>query len=161
MREIPREGGNQAFLLKALHEAGGELEEEFYGLRPAQLAWHREGEWSLIQIAGHLRDNEQQTLAYLRAIAANEAPALEVVDLEGQADESCYEPLDLHDLLYGFAGLRQELLYLLYRLPPEAWQRGGEHPYRGTLTIAQLVRELNEHDLGHLWQIQKIKEAMG
>ena len=62
LRELPRDGDNHAFLLKALREASGELEGEFYNLRPSQLAWHEPDEWSLVQIAGHLRDREESNL---------------------------------------------------------------------------------------------------
>lgn len=160
MREIPRDGNNHAFLIKALREAGNELEEEFYGVRPHQLDQHYEDIWSLRRIAGHLKDNEELTLAYLEAIASGATPTLEVVDLEARAQDGEYEGVDLDDLLYGFAGLRQHVLYLLHGLAPDEWQRGGTHPYRGIITVAALVRELNEHDLNHLWQILRIKESM-
>ncbi len=38
--------------------------------------------------------------------------------------------------------------------------RKGRHPYWGTVTIAQLVREQNEHDLEHLWQARNIRESL-
>jgi hypothetical protein len=40
------------------------------------------------------------------------------------------------------------------------WERQGEHPYRGPISVGQIVREMNEHDLAHLWQIMKIKQAL-
>ncbi len=160
LREIPRDASNHSFLLKALREASGELEGEFYNLRPRQLAWREGDEWSLIQIAGHLRDREEMALNYLRAIVSRRRPILDVVDLEGLVEENDYQPRDLHDLLYEYADLRERSLHLLYNLSEQQWLREGDHPYRGTLSIAQIVKEMNEHDLAHLWQIMKIKQVL-
>jgi hypothetical protein len=160
LREIPRDGDNHAFLIKALHEAGNELEGEFYGLRPRQLTARLGSGWSLKQIAGHLRDKEELTLSYVRAIISSRKPRLDVVDLEALVDDGDYDRLDLHEALYGYSDCRQNLLYLLHDLSQRQWERTGEHPYRGALSVGQLVRELNEHDLAHLWQVQRIKQAL-
>ena len=160
LREIPRGGDNHAFLIKALNEAGNELAGEFYGLRPRQLRARIGDGWSLKQIAGHLRDKEEVTLSYVRAIISSRRAVLEVVDLEALADDGEYQHLDLHEALYTFSDLRENLVYILHNLSPRQWQRSGSHPYRGTLSIADLVRELNEHDLAHLWQVQRIKQAI-
>jgi hypothetical protein len=160
LREIPPDANNHAFLLKALREASGEIEGEFYNLRPRELSWRDGDEWSLVQIAGHLRDREEMTLHYLRSITSRRRPLLEAVDFEALVEENDYQPRDLHDLLYGYADLRERVLYLLYNLSEHQWLREGEHPYRGALSVAQIVKEMNEHDLAHLWQIMKIKQAL-
>jgi hypothetical protein len=160
LREIPRDGNNHAFLLKALREASGELEGEFYNLRPRQLAWRDGDEWSLVQIAGHLRDREDMHLTYLRAIISSRRPRLDVVDLEALVEDNDYQPRELHDLLYELSDLRERALYLLYNLSDYQWRREGEHPYRGRLSVEQIVKEMNEHDLAHLWQVMKLKQVL-
>jgi DinB family protein len=160
LREIPRDGDNHAFLLKALHEASGELESEFYNLRPAQLGWHDADCWSLVQIAGHLRDREDMHLTYLRAIVSSRSPELDAVDFEVLVEENDYRPNQVHDLLYGYAELRERALYMLYNLSGNQWRREGLHPYRGKLSIEQIVKEMNEHDLAHLWQVQRLKQSL-
>lgn len=160
LREIPRGGDNHAFLLKALHEAGGELEGEFYNLRAKELAWHENDEWSLIQIAGHLRDREEMHLDYLQSILSSRRPVLHVVDLASLVEENDYRPEQLHELLYGYSELRERTLYRLYNLSPRQWLREGQHPYRGAISIEQIVKEMNEHDLAHLWQIMRHKGAL-
>jgi DinB superfamily len=160
LREIPRDGDNHAFLLKALHEASGELEGEFYNLRRAQLAWHEPDGWSLAQIAGHLRDREQMHLDYLRGIVSSRDCILEAIDFEAMVDENGYGPEEAHNLLYGYAELRERALYTLYNLSGNQWRRTGRHPYRGSLSIEQIVKEMNEHDLAHLWQVKRLKAAL-
>jgi len=117
------------------------LEGEFYNLRPRQLSWRPDNGWSLLEIAGHLRDNEELTLGYLRAIISSRRPLLEVVDLEGFVEEGRYRRLDLHEALYTFSELRQRLVYLLHELSEHQWRRGGQHPYRDTVSVGQIVRE--------------------
>src|SRR6266567_6939982 len=160
LREIPRGGDNHAFLLKALHEASGELEGEFYNLHARQLSWHERDEWSLVQIAGHLRDREEMHLSYLGAIVSSRRPLLDIVDFEALVEENDYKPDQIHDLLYGYAELRERALYRLYNLSASQWRREGRHPYRGMLTIEQIVKEMNEHDLAHLWQVMRLKSAL-
>jgi DinB superfamily len=160
LREIPRGGDNHAFLLKALHEASGELEGEFYNLTPRQLAYHDLDEWSLIQIAGHLRDREEYVLEQLQTILSTRSPELRAIDLESIVEENDYSPNAIHELLYGYLDLRERALYRLYDLSPAQWTRGGEHPYRGRLTVEQIVKEMNEHDLAHLWQVMRLKQAL-
>lgn len=160
LREIPRDGDNHAFLLKALHEAGDELGSEFYNLSPRQLSRKERDEWSLIQIAGHLRDREQVHLSYLQAILSSRRPVLDVVDFAQMVEDGDYQPRELREFLYAFAELRERCLYLLYDLSNRQWQREGEHPYRGALNISQIVKEMNEHDLAHLWQVKRLKERI-
>jgi hypothetical protein len=160
LREIPRDGDNHAFLLKALREAAEELEGEFYNLPRRQLTERQGDEWSLIQIAGHLRDREELNLNYLRRMISSRRPLLEIVDLESLVEENAYTPSDLSGLLYGFSDARQNAIYLLYNLSDRQWRREGDHPYRGALRVDQLVKEMNEHDLAHLWQVKRLKQAL-
>jgi hypothetical protein len=160
LREIPRGGDNHAFLLKALHEASGELEGEFYNLSRGQLGFHDPYEWSLIQIAGHLRDREECCLEQLQSILSSRSPELRAVDFETIVEENDYQPEQIHELLYGYAEFRERVLYRLYGLSPDQWHRSGRHPYRGRISVEQIVKEMNEHDLAHLWQVMRLKQAL-
>jgi hypothetical protein len=44
-------------------------------------------------------------------------------------------------------------------LPPADWQRGGEHPARGRLSIDMLVAHLAWHDDNHLEQLTRALEG--
>jgi hypothetical protein len=50
-------------------------------------------------------------------------------------------------------------VYLLWSLDESDWERAGIHPYLGPLTITQVAREMNEHDLAHLWQLRRLCDA--
>jgi hypothetical protein len=55
-----------------------------------------------------------------------------------------------------FSVQRQQLVYLLWSLDDADWSRHGVHPYLGPLTVMQVAREINEHDLAHLWQLRRL-----
>ena len=152
----------QRWVLKALREAGDELIDQFYGASEDELRGRpQDDEWSLKEIAGHLRDNEELALEQIRLMAGDEQPELPARDVDDLALERDYRSADVQELLRAFAGFRRQTYRLLSSLAPEDWGRCGRHPYRGEVTIGQIARELAEHDLGHLWQARRLREALG
>jgi hypothetical protein len=152
--------GGQRWILKALSEAGNELIDQFYSVSEKELRWRPlDDEWSLKEIAGHLRDNEELALEQMRLIAGDEEPDLLARDADALPPERDYRSADIEELLAGFAGLRRQTHHLLWGLTSEEWERCGRHRFRGEVTIAQIARELAEHDLAHLWQARRLREA--
>ena len=49
---------------------------------------------------------------------------------------------------------------LLWGLTEGDWGRAAEHPYRGSVTLEEVARELAQHDLEHLWQVRQLKEKL-
>jgi hypothetical protein len=157
----PMDDGEQRWVLKALREAGEELIDQFHGLAEKELCWRpHDDEWSLKEIAGHLRDNEELALEQMSLIAGEEEPELPARDVDAMPLEVDYRSADVKELLGAFARLRRQTHRLLWSLAPEDWGRRGRHPYRGEVTIAQIARELAEHDLGHLWQARRLRETL-
>lgn len=149
------------WLLKALREAAHELESQLLGLEEDELRWRQdEDTLSLKEIAGHLRDCEEHFVQCLELIAEKDCPRLRAFDPDVALLEQDYREIDLYEALERFENLRQRSSYLLWGLEGEEWQRTGKHPYRGEISIAQLAREQNEHDLEHLWQARRIREAL-
>jgi len=154
--------GGQRWVLKALREAGDELIDQFYGAGEKELRRRpQDDEWSLKEIAGHLRDNEELALDQIRLMVGEEGPELPARDVDALPLERDYRSADIQELLGAFAGFRRQTYRLLSSLAPEDWGRCGRHPYRGEVTIAEIARELAEHDLGHLWQARRLREALG
>lgn len=153
--------GEQRWVLKALREAGEELIDQFHGASEKELRRRpQDDEWSLKEIAGHLRDNEELALEQMRLMAEGDEPELPLRDVDALPLERDYRSSDVHELLRAFAGLRRQTHRLLWSLAPEDWGRCGRHPYRGDVTIAQIARELAEHDLDHLWRARRLREAL-
>ena len=58
-----------------------------------------------------------------------------------------------------FGVQRQQTVYLLWSLDAEDWERGGRHPYIGDMSVTRIAREMNEHDLAHLWQLRRLCDS--
>ena len=148
------------WLLKALREAAHELEAQLWGLDEVDLRWRPSDDaWSLKEIAAHLRDCEEHFLSTLELIFSRDEPRLRAFDADALVLERDYRSADLYELLEQFGSLRQRSVRLLWM--EDGWSRAGIHPYRGAVTVAQLVREQSEHDLEHLWQARRLRASLG
>lgn len=150
-------GHPYGYLLKALTEGAGEIQDQLLSTPEEAARWRpAEDEWAVVEIAAHLRDAEELYGEQLRCIAGRADAELPVVDLQLLAEERRYLDEDLPRAVAQFARLRRATAYLLFDLDIDDWEREGRHRYRGPVSIAQIARELNEHDLGHLWQARRV-----
>lgn len=151
----------QGWILKALSEAGNSLLAELYGLDEEELRWRAaEGDWSLKEIAAHLRDAEELALAQINAFVSKPSSPLPAWNVDLFPQERDYQREEIAGLLASFRGMRGETTYLLWGLGEADWERAAEHPHRGSVTLEQVVRELAQHDLEHLWQVRQLKERL-
>ena len=103
---------------------------------------------------------EREDMVTARAILRrNGAPIAERRAHYGPLDHA-YDRDDVEGLLGEYWELREELVWLL-RDREEEWERAGEHPYRGRVTLNRLVHEVNERDLDGLWRLQRVRDALG
>lgn len=113
-------------MLKALREAGGSLLAQFQGLREEELRW-RPGadEWSLKEIAAHLRDAEELALAQLLALVRGSPGPLPAWDVDVLPLERDYQSADIGEVLAALRHLRRETIILLWSLSDADWQRAS------------------------------------
>lgn len=163
MRYVRQAGSDPSFLRKALSEASGELRQQFYGI-PRQLLLESgdppDEDWSLLTLAVHLRDVEEGFLRQLEAILSSRTPEIEHVGLHDIPFLDDHRHEDAERVLEEHHYYRRHATYILWELSGSAWERRGIHPYRGELTITDLAREMYQHDLEHLWQAQRMVEAL-
>jgi uncharacterized damage-inducible protein DinB len=153
--------GQRRWLMKAVREAAGEMYGLFSGLSERELRWRpAEGEWCLKEVAAHLRDAEQMYRRQIELIVRAREPRLpyEPVDVLPYERNYCEESLT--DLLYEWEAAREETVWLLRALDEDDWERRGHHPHRGQVTVYDIVREVHEHDLEHLWQAQRLRSRL-
>jgi len=149
------------WVVKALREAGNCLLSELYGLDEEELRWRAaEGEWSLKEIAAHVRDAEELALAQINAFVSGSSSLLPAWDVDLLPQERDYQSEEIAGLLASFRSMRRETTYLLWGLTEANWGRAAEHPYRGLVTLEEVARELAQHDLEHLWQVRRLKEKL-
>ena len=142
--------------LRLLPERVGEeargLSEETLRFRPA------EGEWSLKEVVGHLRDFAEIDQERLRRMITQESPFLPGYDQETLVRERNYQEADLQTLLEELASFRRHTVQLLTELVDASWTRTARHLERGIFSIRQFVELLVSHEAGHLAHIRALKQ---
>jgi hypothetical protein len=110
--------------------------------------------------AGRLRDIEEMFGERFAAILAMPEPVLPAA---GPADRWAADRQYLrHDAAAALAHFRRrrgESLEALMAMAPSDWQRGGEHPTRGRLSIDMVVALMAWHDDNHLEQLTRALEG--
>ena len=165
MRYVRQAANDPAFLLKALGESSGELRRLLHGIPRRAMLRPGDGDddcWTLLGIAAHMRDvelgvNEQMETILsshgrdlrLRHVGIDDIPFLE--DYADEDDEEVLEELHYY---------RRQTSYLLWSCDGRDWERSATHPYRGTVTLLELARDLYQHDLEHLWQARRMVDVL-
>ena len=153
-------GDNHRFLIKALREVGHRIEELVYGLGDRDLSERPPGEeWCIKEVVGYLRDAEREDLRAVNAMILRDGARIETRRAEFGPLEHDYRSERVEDLLWEFSNLREDTVWTL-RGAGAGWEHVGEHPFRGTVTLARWVHEINERDLGAMWRIERLREAI-
>jgi hypothetical protein len=164
VRYVRQAGSDPSFLLKALGEASGELRHLLEGLRRKELlaeGTDPDDGWTLLGIACHMRDVELGVYEQIATIAGKGGePEIVHVDIDDIPFRADYEDEDEDEVLGEFHYYRRQTAYQLWDISEPEWERAGVSRYRGRMTIMELVRELYQHDLQHLWQARRMVEAL-
>lgn len=161
MRPVP-EYDAKSWLLKALRETAHAMESLIWNVDDDELERApSEGEWSCKELIAHMCEMERRYIEWLERIVRMDDPQIAPFDADsilaekdGPDDDSVFDVMD------DFGVQRQQAVYLLWSLDDEDWKRQGVHPYLGPLTVTQVAREMNEHDLSHLWQLRRLCDRL-
>jgi hypothetical protein len=123
-------------------------------IRPA------EGEWSLVELVGHMFDAEVYSSARYRWVLGHDRPWLDGYDQDAVAAVSGHLDADPEILLTAWAGLRRANLDLWARSTPDQRRREGVHAECGASTYEVLFVEMAGHDRETLAQIDRTLEAV-
>ncbi len=140
-----------SWLLKALREGGGEVQEALFaaarGDRPAgaeaevrEIAWElavqeRAGGWHLEQL---LRGREDLTLHPAEWLATGA------------------EPVEVGQLARIYGQSRDETCELLWGLSDRSLARRGRHPFRGSISVEDVLVSLHERDIETMLALQRV-----
>jgi len=127
-----------------------------------QVDWarHPENEWSLTEIACHLRDVEIEiNQPRLRKILEESNPFIAAIDSDEWALPRAYAVQDGRAAFAEFVEARRETLALLDGLADEDWRRTARHGAFGPTTLLELVSFTVEHDRTHLRQMRELLEV--
>ena len=125
-----------------------------------EVDWHKRlapEQWTLTEIICHLRDVEREVYRVRVNILIKEAsPFVPGVSPDEWAEERGYAQQNGREALKTFLAARQDTLELLESLPPELWQKQGQHAYFGPTSMQELVYLAVRHDDIHWEQIKEI-----
>ena len=131
----------------------GDLPEELMHWKPAP------DRWSISEVLAHLAALEQVYAERALRMVAEDAPPLAKYDLAGASTRGDYSQGSAGENLALFTRTRRSTLAMLTGLPSSAGARTGVHSELGTITLAHMLNEWANHDLGHLRQIEELYRA--
>jgi len=158
-RSEPGSAGHQDLVERLITNAAA-LRAELAGLPEATLGYRPgDGEWSIKEIAGHLRDHAEFLHQRLDMIIKLEEPLLEAYDEQTLVRDRNPQAAPIDELLAGFSTQRNATIEMLGELVHWNWARCGRHVEFGRLSVRQLVDRALAHDAAHLAQVRSLKEA--
>lgn len=155
-----RYGDRRRYLVKALREIGHRITRLASRMDDRDLgrvAPHEE--WSVTEIIGFLRDSEREDLAAIEAMLRVDGSRIAERRAVATVLDGAYRDADPADLLWDFATLRDETVWLL-ESAGTAWNHVGMHPYRGEVSLFEFVEEISTRDLDAMWRIQRAHDAL-
>ena len=118
------------------------------------------GKWSMRHVLAHLADSDLVWGWRLRLILAQDRPPLTGYDQDAWADRLGYGESDPADSVAMFSILRKTNLRLIRRASPDDMQRVGVHVERGEESLAHHLKLYAGHDILHLNQLDRIRQAV-
>jgi DinB superfamily len=118
------------------------------------------GKWSIRHVVQHLADSEMVGGVRLRLVLAQDRPPLTGYDQDLWAARLHYHEAVPEESLETFRVLRRGNVRLIERASPEDLHRVGVHAERGEESLAHHLRLYAGHDILHLRQIDRIRQAL-
>jgi hypothetical protein len=151
-------------ILSILRETPDRLSDVTAGLTEAQLhACPQPGEWSVTEIAAHLRSCSDVWGEAIETIASVDHPTIRAVSPTTWIKSTDYCEMAFASSLEAFTRQRAGLLALLGKLPSQQWSRsatvvGGGQPLE--LTLHRYAHRLARHERTHWRQAAKTVQAV-
>jgi DinB superfamily len=116
--------------------------------------------WSIRHVVRHLADSDLVWGYRVRMVLAQERPTLTGYDQDRWADRLRYDQASVEMALEEFRVLRRSNLHLIAGASPGDLERVGVHAERGEESVAHMIRLYAGHDLLHLAQLTRIRQAI-
>ena len=137
-----------SWLLKALHEASGQVQEALLAARPppgdtGPLNWP--GNWP--------RTSDRRAGTWSRSCAA--ATIWRCTRPEWLTTSA--DATDVEELAWEYARARRDTCGLLWGLPSAYLSRRAQHPFRGDVSLEDLLVALHERDIETMQALQRLQ----
>jgi uncharacterized damage-inducible protein DinB len=148
--------------LEVFASAPGEVRKAVAGLS-AKLAHTPEapGKWSVAAVVQHLADVEIVLGLRYRRVLAQPGQSVPAIDQDALAAVTDYNNADIAAALDDYEAVRRANVRLLRTLTPAQLELAGIHEERGRETLGHMIRLYAAHDCYHVYQIERIKKAIG
>ncbi|HVP21326.1 MAG TPA: DinB family protein [Anaerolineaceae bacterium] len=131
----------------ALQTLTANLSREEWSRRPS------DNEWSLTEIACHLRDVDREVnLPRIKLVSSGQNPFIPGVVTDIWAEERDYLHQDGQNGLAFFLDTRTELIQLLGNLDEQSWKLPARHTIFGPTQLVELAGFISTHDRTHIHQ---------
>ncbi len=118
------------------------------------------GKWSIRQVVRHLADSDLVWGYRVRMVLAQDRPTLTGYDQDRWAERLGYDHAPVEAALEEFRVLRGSNLRLIAEASPSDLERVGVHAERGEESVAHMIRLYAGHDLLHVAQLARIRQAI-
>lgn len=98
-----------------------------------------EGEWSAVEVIGHMYDKMEAWTQRVQRIASEDAPLLPGYDQDVYVRERGYQQANVAALFGQMAQACEDFARIVEQLPDSALQRSGVHSETGPITLAQCI----------------------
>jgi hypothetical protein len=143
-------------IIETLKHIPRQVEAETEGLSDSVLRYRpADGEWSINEIVGHLRDMAEVWSRRMYMTWSLTDPLFPSFDGEASVREHNYQEADLKTLIREMHEHRMHTVETLAHAVD--WSRLGQHPGFGRRSLKQLGEYIIEHDSSHLADIRKLK----
>ena len=150
---------NRLEIIERLKHLPGELEVSVAGLPEATLRFRpAEGEWSINETVGHVRDLAEVWHKRLYMVASLTDPQFTSFDGEASVIEHNYQDADLATLFREMREWRSKTVVLLAHTVD--WTRIGQQRGVGRRSLRQFAEFLISHDEEHIAEVQRLKELV-
>ncbi len=129
------------------------LDQETLNRRPP------EGGWSIRENLAHLVDAERAHRRFVEAVLEGRPiRRLEGFDLDRWNEERVARRADqsADELLEALEAERRETLALIAALPDDAWEKEGDHPVLGRVSVQHVLKIIGIHERMHLKEMRQL-----
>jgi uncharacterized damage-inducible protein DinB len=145
-------------IIEGLKDTPHHVSEEIAGLSDSVLRYRpAEGEWSIKETVGHMRNAAEVWHKRLHATATLTDPRMPLWDAVIGDRDTNFQDADLSKLIAEMAEWRQKTIETLVHAVD--WTRLGQHAEIGRRSLKQWAEYVLAHDQEHLATIRTLKSA--
>lgn len=117
------------------------------------------GEWSAIEVLGHMIDKFSHWRLRVERVLQEERPELPDYDQDAEVREHDYQHANPVDLFQQLQQLSERFATLVATIPSSALQREGVHAVNGPMTLRQIILAPIGSAPAHLEQLLAAQQA--